>query len=117
MPAHIVTPQEPPSPSPAPSGPWAATWSNWPAYQGLRVIAGAAPFDHDLLRELGAMPVAKTADAYLEAVPEGVDALVGAAATGTALLPVIRQDGDHVQCRPGPLDLPPDMTPWQPRAP
>lgn len=24
---YIVTPQEPPSPSPAP---WAATWSNWP---------------------------------------------------------------------------------------
>ena len=79
------------------------------ACRGLRVIAGADPADHDLLRELGAMPVAKTADAYLEAVPEGVDALVDAAATGTALLPVIRQDGDYVQCRPGPLDLPPGM--------
>ncbi|MGH1555300.1 hypothetical protein ACRAWF_36065 [Streptomyces sp. L7] len=77
------------------------------AHQGLRVVAGADPADHDLVRELGAMPVTRTADAYLEAVPEGADALIDAAATGTALLPVVRPDGDYVQCRPGPLDLPP----------
>ncbi|NED83826.1 NADP-dependent oxidoreductase [Streptomyces sp. SID11233] len=76
-------------------------------HRGLRVVAGADPGDHDLLRDLGAMPVGRTADSYLEAVPEGADALIDAAAVGQPLLPVIRPEGDYVQCRPGPLDLAP----------
>ncbi|MFJ9566110.1 NADP-dependent oxidoreductase [Streptomyces fuscichromogenes] len=79
-------------------------------HRGLRVIAGAAPEDHALLRELEAMPVARTADSYLEAVPEGVDALIDAAAVGQPLLSVIRPEGDYVQCRPGPVDLTPGTT-------
>lgn len=78
------------------------------AHRGLRIVAGAAPADHDLLRALGAMPVGRTAEAYLEAAPEGVDALIDAAAVGAPLLPVIKPDSDYVQCVPGPVDLPSD---------
>ncbi|MEU6556337.1 NADP-dependent oxidoreductase [Streptomyces sp. NPDC046915] len=77
------------------------------AHRGLRIIAGAAEADHDLLRTLGAMPVGRAAEDYLEAAPEGVDALIDAAAVGAPLLPVLKPESDYVQCRHDPVELPP----------
>ncbi|MFD7031468.1 NADP-dependent oxidoreductase [Streptomyces sp. NPDC059917] len=77
-------------------------------YRGLRVIAGAHPQDHELIRSLGAGPVARDLDAYLEAVPEGVDAFVDAAGIGAEAARVVKHGGDYVQCGAAPVTLPAD---------
>lgn len=71
---------------------------------GLRVVADASPTDEALVRELGADVVVprgpEVAQAFREAVPEGVDGLIDAALIGPPVLAAIRDGGGLAVVRP-----------------
>ena len=66
-------------------------------YEGIRVVADAAPADEALVRELGAEVVVPRGDnaaaVALDAAPGGVDGVVDAALYGQAILPAVRDGG------------------------
>ncbi|ASU80405.1 hypothetical protein CDG81_21440 [Actinopolyspora erythraea] len=77
-------------------------------YQGLYVVADAKNAeDHELLLELGADEIVErgatpreTTRNYTASFPAGVDAVVDGAVLGEEVLPLVRDGGQLVECRP-----------------